>query len=193
MGRASLSLMGLYQYHSNILDDLVLPVALEGDRETIKENLLMDTAELEVIYPDPDFLQAAIGSWSRKQVHVWTEMYETTQYDYNPIWNKDGTYTEKRTGNSKTDGSSSGSAEANHSVYGFNSSTEAPASKDTTATSQSGSSTVDTEENVEHTEQGNIGVTSTQQLIREQRDVVLFNIIDFIIEDFKKRFCLLIY
>ena len=40
---------------------------------------------------------------------------------------------------------------------------------------------------------GNIGVTTTQKLIREQRDVELFNLYDIIIEDFKMRFCILIY
>ena len=43
------------------------------------------------------------------------------------------------------------------------------------------------------TEQGNIGTTSTQSLILEQRDVVKFNIIDYIIREFKDRFCLKLY
>lgn len=40
---------------------------------------------------------------------------------------------------------------------------------------------------------GNIGVTTTQKMISEQRETALFNIYDFIINDFKNRFCLLIY
>ena len=38
-----------------------------------------------------------------------------------------------------------------------------------------------------------IGVTTTQELIREQRDIDLFNLYDKIIEDFKMRFCILVY
>lgn len=45
----------------------------------------------------------------------------------------------------------------------------------------------------EQSETGNIGVTSTQSLIKAEREIAMFNIIDFIINDFKKRFCLLIY
>lgn len=45
----------------------------------------------------------------------------------------------------------------------------------------------------EQTETGNIGVTMTQQMISAEREIAMFNIIDFIINDFKKRFCLLIY
>lgn len=45
----------------------------------------------------------------------------------------------------------------------------------------------------EQTESGNIGVTMTQQMISAEREIAVFNIIDFIINDFKERFCLLIY
>ena len=40
---------------------------------------------------------------------------------------------------------------------------------------------------------GNIGVTTTQQMIREERDVVTFSTIKYITDSFKKRFCLLVY
>lgn len=40
---------------------------------------------------------------------------------------------------------------------------------------------------------GNIGVTMTQQMITAEREIAVFNIIDFIINDFKERFCLRIY
>ena len=45
----------------------------------------------------------------------------------------------------------------------------------------------------EQTETGNIGVTTTQQMITAEREIAVFNIIDFIINDFKERFCLRIY
>lgn len=43
------------------------------------------------------------------------------------------------------------------------------------------------------TKQGNIGVTSTQQLIAEERDSVQFNIYQFIADSFQRTFCLDIY
>ena len=45
----------------------------------------------------------------------------------------------------------------------------------------------------EQKETGNIGVTMTQQMITAEREIAMFNIIDFIINDFKERFCLRIY
>lgn len=40
---------------------------------------------------------------------------------------------------------------------------------------------------------GNIGVTTTQQMIEAQREVVKFNIYDYIVEQFKLKFCVLVY
>ena len=40
---------------------------------------------------------------------------------------------------------------------------------------------------------GNIGVTTTQKLIKEQRQIDLFNLYDIIIESFKMRFCIMVY
>lgn len=45
----------------------------------------------------------------------------------------------------------------------------------------------------EQTDTGNIGVTMTQQMITAERKTAMFNVIDFIINDFKERFCLRIY
>ncbi len=40
---------------------------------------------------------------------------------------------------------------------------------------------------------GNIGVTTTQQMIEQERGVVEFNIYDYITESFKRRFCIMVY
>ena len=92
MMRSTLDLLGLYNYHPSLFDEFDIPEQL--DKTVLTENLLMESAEMEVIYPDADFMQMAIGSWSRKMLHVWEELYATTQYEYNPIWNKDGTIKE---------------------------------------------------------------------------------------------------
>lgn len=40
---------------------------------------------------------------------------------------------------------------------------------------------------------GNIGVTTTQQMIEQERSAVKFNMYDYIVESFKQRFCILVY
>lgn len=221
MAQSTLSLLALYNYDSSVLDDLALPPELEASRETIVNNLLLESAELEILFPDPVTLKTSVKFWSRKSLPVWQELYDTTQYEYNPIWNKDGTYRDLETrnlagtssntetrnlaGGSQDSGTGSGTTE--YDVFGYNSETAAHESKttDSNTYSRTGSSTQtgtiadqgassDTGTILhERTEQGNIGITSTQELIEKQRAVVEFNIMDRIIKDFIERFCLLVY
>lgn len=235
--RATLDLIGLYNYNPKLLDELVLPEAIEDKRGDLVDNLLLETAELEVLYTDPDFMQKAIGIWSKKQSPIWDELYKTTQYEYNPIWNKDGKIVEERdlaatedvttnvdredklqdknTRNFEDKETRNLSDTSDRDVYGFNSSTAAPAEKNTVSGTgtdtfnHTGTDTVDhtgTQDidttvdrdttdtgTITRTEQGNIGVTSTQSLIQEQREVVKFNILDYIINEFRDRFCLKVY
>ena len=237
MLRSRLDLLGIYNFDNTVLDLLEVPEDEDGneliDKDTLKDNLLMDTAEMEILYPDASFLKLAIGAWSKKQVPIWSELYASTQYEYNPIWNVDGTVVEERdlagtdyrTDDHTTERTHDDSMERTHDdtmerthddtlttdndVYGYNSATAAPESKvtadhDGTITDAHTGTITDTDTgtinhdttdtgSITTTRQGNIGVTSTQSLIKEQRDVVQFNIMDYIINDFKNRFCLLVY
>lgn len=237
--RATMDLIAAYNYDPSVLDLLELPEAI--DRASLIDNLLMETAEREIIYSNIGFLKQAIGSWSKKNKPVWEELYKTTQYEYNPIWNKDGTVTEtetrdlkgtnyhtdnldrvdnledKNTRNFQDKETRDLDDDTLNSVYGFNSSSDAP--NERVHTDYNGTDTMDHTgtDTVNHTgkqdldrtydekttdtgtvkhervEQGNIGVTSTQSLIMEQREVVKINIMDIIIDDFQKKFCLGIY
>lgn len=239
MASAVLSLLGLYNYDNTVLDQLTLPAAL--NKSLVKDNILMETAELEILYPDPNILKYMIGIWSKRRVKIWEDLYDTTVLVYNPIWNKDGTITETETEgvNRKADNTETrnltgsrnetrnlaGSSNETknladsmaHDVFGYNSSTAAHQSVDTGSnTGTDNISTTNTgtdnialtdsgtvknngtgseDRNLTRTrvEQGNIGVTSTQQLIKEQRDVVEFSVIEKIIDDFKQQFCICVY
>ena len=299
---SKLSILGLYQHDQSLFDNLQLPTAFTtDDRETLINNLLMDCAEFECVYPNFDFCKAAIGWWSKSRLQVWTKLYNSTMFVYNPIWNKDGTITETRSKeysgesgkeselrkqdvtnrttetwnngeSSKSETSSKDATTTKHSendrtdnatvthsatgdqdtetenkVAGFNSSTYVNKDKQTVdlswsengsestereihdegdetitltesgsvsetgetsdyaktkengsvsgsgTTSETGTASGTESEEYVRTEQGNIGVTSTQQLIKEEREIALFEVDDFIINDFKRQFCILVY
>lgn len=164
---ATLSLLGLYQYNSSLFDGLKLPASI--DRSVFIDNLLSDCAEFEILYPDPEFMGNMISIWSGKHIANWEKLEETLNYEYNPISNYD------RNEESTNIGESLGK------VAGFNSENLVDASG--------------AETNVTRKSRmwGNIGVTTTQQMINEQREVVKFNLSDYIIDEFKRRFCLMIY
>ena len=325
MGRAvNLSPLGLYQWDNTVFDLMQIPSAL--NKQDLIDNLLAETAELEVLYPNPVVFKNLVAVWSKKQIDIWNRLYATTQYEYNPIENynryetgsEDGSGSTTHSGtdttaNSKTYGGSDGRTEAimqggrdtvtrqsaeggtdtvttqraeggsqgeqttaqmaqggsdvvtgadekGHWIAGFNSGNDlVKQTKDTDSaitTTQYGKTESDngtktttfgktesgsdataygktesssdataygktenvTEQktygqtiteagNMTHGERiatssegshelhahGNIGVTTTQKLIREQRAIELFNLYDIIIEDFKMRFCILVY
>lgn len=104
MGRAvNLSPLGLYNWDNTIFDLMQIPEAL--DKDTLVQNLLAETAELEVLYPNPVVFKNLLGVWSAKQIDIWNRLYATTQYEYNPIENY----------NRYEEGSDSGTGTTRHS------------------------------------------------------------------------------
>ena len=163
----TLSILGLYQYNKQLFDGLRLPEGV--DRETLVNNLLAETAEFEVLYPDAEFMANMIMAWSEKELPVWEKLESTMHYDYDPISNFDRH--EESTDTSESLGK----------VAGYN------------ATDLVNSNGESTDIKRKARIWGNVGVTTTQQMIEEERRVSQFNIYDYIIESFKRRFCLLIY
>ena len=306
MGRAvNLSPLGLYNWDQSIFDLMQIPSAL--DKPTLVDNLLAETAELEVLYPNPVVFKNLVGVWSAKQLDIWNRLYATTQYEYNPIENynryetgsdsgtgrtthsgtdtttettthggtdgrtesistggKDTLDMTRRDGGTETENTTSsvelggqdevtGNDVKGHWIAGFDSqpsgqndglvkqtrdeddahtlteygkTEDGTGSKTTTfgkTETNKDETTYGRTENVQETKtygetvnksgglthgeqiattnegehelhaHGNIGVTTTQKLIREQREIDLFNLYDIIIEDFKMRFCILVY
>lgn len=216
---AQMSLLGLYQYDPTILDGLTLPTGM--DAGTVKDSLLMETASMEILYPDVNFMKAAITVWSAERQDVWNKLYATTQFDYNPIENYDRTEesVSSSSGTSEGSGSSSGSGRttgsatssgsntATNSATAYNRDTFADVTKaDSEGRNVSSNSSV--QENASSQEssarstsagtfksriRGNIGVTTSQQMIQQERDISLFCMTEFIINDFITRFCVGVY
>ena len=216
------SILSIYHYDPDIFADMTLPAVSDLnstaelitpiaplDKDLLIANILSELGELSLVYTDPDTLRKMIEIWSKINKRPWTQLWETLLYKYNPIWNKDGKYTDERHLNTSgtTDGtrngntSASGSGTVNHNVTGYDNDTYKPNTQDTSSASSSGTSAEATHEGktgnesemTTHIEQGNIGVTTTQQMIREQREVVEFNLYTYIMESFKERFCVMTY
>ena len=205
---SSLSLLGLYFYDETILDDMALPK--DVDSEVMKNTILRECAELEILYSNPEFLKNAINIWSRAELQTWERLQEAFTIEYNPIWNVDGTETETEEHSNKSsttstnsiNTSSSGSMQEDNSVTGYNSNTMQPESRvvNTSTNSQDTDSDGTVRSNDDGTitrtkvRGGNIGVTMSQQLLEKELEVrPKLNIYRYITEDFKNRFCLLIY
>ena len=88
--RSELSVLGLYKYDDTIFNNMVYPTGFgTDDKTTFVNNLLMEVAELEVLYTDPYFMKLAIATWSKKEVPTWNRIYTASMMEYNPIENYD--------------------------------------------------------------------------------------------------------
>ena len=172
---ATLSLLGLYSFRGDILDDFKLPEGI--DRDDFVEMLLFDTAELELLTPDPDIMKQLLGRWSNVRVNAWAKMLDTETVEYNPIHNYDRQedWVDDGTGSSVTD----------LSVAGFNDADMADRERTGTGTTTQSRHTARIS--------GNIGVTTTQQMLESERESRKYSTVYEIIGEFKERFCLLVY
>lgn len=93
--KATLSIIGLYNHDDSIFDNLSLPDGVDAD--TVKESILMECAQLELLYPDFDFMKNAIGVWCSKEMPFWEKVHEMETAEYNPIENYDRYDTEVET------------------------------------------------------------------------------------------------
>lgn len=85
---ANLSIMGLYNNDPTVLDMMVFPDGFtDAQKTTTKENILIECAEFEFLYPAPEVAKTIIGIWSRKELPYWNRVYTASQSEYNPIEN----------------------------------------------------------------------------------------------------------
>ena len=223
-----MSLIGLYNYDDSLFDNLELPDGM--DAELVTNNILMECAELEVIYPDFTFMKTAISTWSANEVEIWKKVREMELAEYNPIENYDRYESEvenmgRNTENNKSDVINSTSDATSktinsgvntrvdlNKVAGFNSETLVTNNETTnsdtnngetnTATDSKGSSVQNTNDKGTENENrvresrvhGNIGVTTVAQMISGQLEILpKVNTLNYIVDSFKARFCLLVY
>lgn len=237
-----LSVEGLYNYDSSLFDSFEVPEGL--DKQTAIDAILMRSRELEVLYPDLNFVKKRISIWSRKYQYNWEKLYDTTVLEYNPIENYDRK--EEWEDNDSETGSNSRDNIINHSDNDVTDRSLSTKSVSSNETMESGSVTEQntafngglmdhakqindndvtengnttntgtekttkemtgkTTENENGTDKreatrkrsgrahGNIGVTTTQQMIQSERDLVVFNLYDVIAESFVENFCLMVY
>lgn len=215
MSHVTLTLIGLYNYDDHLFDNLTLPASL--DKDTFIDNLLLRSGEFTVIYPDPDFMEFAIGAWSRKWQATFNRWVDALAIEYDPLENYDrheewidrkhGASAENRTSNGKTHGATSGSTNSTttHNVSAYDSSTLQPSFDDVTAGidgSHSASTIQNTDDVKAHNAEnalhegrthGNIGVTTSQQMLQSELDLGYWNIYEKMIDLFLTEFVIPIY
>lgn len=143
----------------------------------------------------------------------WNKLWDTLSFEYNPIENYSMTETEsatesgeyKQTGTDtiNTSGNIQTSNNNNNSVYGFNSSDAVGSDKqfgsNTNISTGESTNTKDLTNNDTKTNErtlkrsGNIGVTTSQQMIQSERDLWKWYYFDMVFQDLDKMLTIQIY
>lgn len=188
---ATLSVKGLYDYNSLIFDEGVFLLPTESvDRDIVVNSILLECAELELIYPDPQTMMVAVNTWSSREITVWRRIIRAIGMQYNPLENYNRTETWADTDIGSASGNSS--ATNTNKVVGYND--NAFTNHDQNEGYGSNSSNSRLESRHSGNVSGNIGVTTSQQMLNQELDVApRTDIYDYIVRSFKNRFCLMVY
>lgn len=228
---ATITMLGLYNYDPTIFDLMTLPAGI--DKDLVRDNILLQSAEFEALYPNPVFVKQAVKRWADKWYFTFEKWVTALAIEYDPLNNYDryeeyedtekesrkdtGSTTESgnnsaTTSNSTTGSSVSGSTTDNN-ISAYDSATlredTQQITDSTVSDSSSGSSTSSANDSRTGTESrdgttdrslkhkahlyGNIGVTTSQQMLQSELDVARFNLVDQITDCFITEFCVCVY
>lgn len=210
-----LPLISLYNWDNSLLAPIGQNIDASFNTKYLQDYILNRYGDYGVINPDLDYLKKAIENWCTINTTKWKNWFSTTQYDYNPIHNYDRNETIKETiddtGNTSAsntindtiNGTSTNTGKTSTSKAGFNATTEstmqvtdkvdANSSVTTTGTNKKTDITTATNKrtntrNLITNISGNIGVTTTQQMIEAERKVLNFNLYTIIADEFRDEF-----
>lgn len=200
---ATMTLIGLYEYDPTIFDLMTLPSGI--DKEQVKDNILIQSSDFEVLYPDSDFLKVAVKRWADKWYFTFEKWIKALSIEYDPLNNYDryeeyeDTGKETRADSGSSAGTTTSGGTTQHDISAYDSSTMREDTKDTTNASGSDSTTSSssgsTDTSLKHTAHlyGNVGVTTSQQMLEAELQVARFNLVDQITDCFLNEFCVRVY
>lgn len=185
---STISILGLYNWDNTIFDTMKMPSFTDGDetitldRDILKSNILMNLGELETVFPDSDAMKQIIGIWSAGRVSTWDRMFRVLATDYDPFINI------KRDELREITQERDLSGELKNRVNAWN---------DTQAVDRNSSESKDkgTVKTTEHLHiEGDSAITDAQDVLEKEMKVrEKYNMYDIITEEFKNRFCVMVY
>lgn len=181
---ATLSIYGLYKYDNTIFDNMMVPDVINKD--DLINNIILDCAEMQLLYPDASMMKDAIGIWSNARIHAWNRMAIVMYEDYDPFINikRDEVREITQDRNLHDDGTST------NKVSGWNEDGYVDKELNNVNSSQTGSVTTRETFHVE----GDSAITDAQDVAKKEMELRdKYDLYKYIINDFRNKFCLSIY
>ncbi len=207
MSSAKFTLIGCYQYYNNqnldLFEKLTLPEGI--DKDTLTSNILLKGGEFEVQSGSPVFIHDAVEIWAKVYEATFTRWLEALAIEYAPLENYDrmehwtdaldGSGSSNSTGTLDT--TYDDAVERTKSAY--DSSAYQPYDKVTTHattdtdTTDRTSTTIDNDSEHNGRIHGNIGVTTSQQMLTQELDMGYWNLYERITQLFLQEFVIPVY
>lgn len=185
---ARLSILGLYTWDPSLFDLMKMPSyddegeTITLDREALKNLILMNYGELEVLFPNADSMKQFLSIWSESRLLTWSRMFRVLAKDYDPFINIKRDEVREITQDRNLSGSYKGKINAWNDAN--------PVDRDSSNTTDTGQ--IKTTEHY-HIE-GDSAITDAQDVLRKEMQVrATYNMYDIIAEEFKQRFCVMVY
>lgn len=177
----TISVLGMWQFDNALFDKLQVPEQIA--KQDVVDTILLECAELPVVYTNWELLQGAIGLLSKRRIHAWERMATALFEDYNPLHNFDRY--EDSADDERT--ASNGSADSVNTVNGYNGDAEHDR--------QNTNGKSETKRDNKHTSHlyGNIGVTTSAQMLEGELEIRKRDLISIIVREFKENFCIMVY
>ena len=195
MSSSKMTLMGLYQWNNELFKNLELPEELDAD--ILIDNILVRSGEFEILYADFEFNQYMIGAWSRKWADTFQRWVDALAIEYNPLENYDRKEDWTDTRNGSTSGETSGTTNttSTNKVSAYDAADFSNKDQNEIYGSDSSSSSGESHEGAKHDGRihGNIGVTTSQQMLIAELDLGYWNIYEKITDLFLTEFTIPVY
>jgi len=215
MATAKITLQGMQNYakaeNKSIFDSFTLPEGI--DTETVKESIMFEAGDFGIVYADLDYMIEAVGMWCKKWKYTFEKWNKAISIEYEPLenyrrkehWDDTGSNTDK----SKTTGSNSGNStttgnnQNDYKVTTYENDTlhQKDRTNDSGTSTTNASGTFEDKRDASGTyankrdglAYGNIGVTTSQQMLEAELEVARWNLIEQITDMFIRDFCILVY
>lgn len=174
-----------------LFDEMILPDGI--DKDVLIKNILLEGAEFEVMYSNPNFMAEAIGLWSQKYYRTFEKWVTALDIEYNPLENYDRMEEWHDNGKSTGTINTSQNDTVNTNTSAYDSSSYVPdAQSVSNGSSNSTSNGTNTNDRTGRTH-GNIGVTTSQQMLQSELDIAKWNIYKHITDLFLQEFTIMVY
>lgn len=200
MGYSIITIQGMdAAYHNvfgtDIFDGIEIPETV--DRDTLIDRIFIRCGEFSIMHTDIEYMHAQILNFFNIHKDTFDRWCNAMAIEYDPIENYN------RYEDYSGDGSNSGANSSNgtdsstetDTKAAFNSSSYEPYEKSVVSGSSNMSGTNSGEYEEKHTSHihGNIGVTTSQQMLQSEIELARFNIYKAIADLFADEFCIMVY